>query len=278
MGIVGDSTPSRGSFARGLILAVLLSVLLGWIPWVGAFLAGLVGGRAARRPVAAFVAGLIPGILWGALFMWLSRQEIQVGKQTVVAGPLFYYGPLVASALTGGALIGAAGLVPKLVGVVVAAAGLFYFMPNVRTVRDTLLAFAPTNQTPARTQTASCPGNLAQIYKALQFYMDDWDGKLPPADRWMDCIKDRVPEDATFHCPGVIPASSTRFGYSMNPALGGKSPSMLPKAASTPLIYDSIDLTANAHADFGSLPKPGRHDGRDYVLYANGAVKAVSPP
>lgn len=278
MGIVGDSTRRRGSFLRGLLYAAVFSVLLGWIPFIGSLLAGVIGGRAARRPVAAFFAGLIPGLLWGGLFVWLSRQEIRVGQQTVIAGPLFYYAPLVASALTGGALLGAAGLLPKLAGICVAAAGIYYFVPNARTVRDTLLAFAPANHAPAPAQSASCPNNLAQIYKALQFYMDDWDGRLPPADRWMDCIRDRVPQDATLHCPGVVPASDTRYGYSMNPALGGKNPSLLKDAAASPLVYDSIDLSANAHADFASLPKPGRHGGRDYVLYADGTVKAVSPP
>ncbi|MGC8669109.1 MAG: hypothetical protein ACP5VE_13420 [Chthonomonadales bacterium] len=278
MGIVGDNTRPRGSFLRGLIYTLLLSVLLGWIPLAGALIAGLAGGRAARRPVAAFFAGLIPGLVWGGLFVWLSHQEIRVGNQTVVAGPLFYYGPLVASALTGGALMGAAGFLPKVIGLAVVAAGLYYFVPNARTVRDTLLAFAPANHAPAQTQPASCPENLAQIYKAMQFYMDDWDGRLPPAERWMDCIRDRVPRDEAFHCPALGPASGTRYGYSMNPALGGKAPAALHGAATTPLIYDSVDLSANAHADFASLPKPGRHDGRDYVLYADGTVKAVSPP
>lgn len=64
------------------------------------------------------------------------------------------------------------------------------------------------------------------------------------------------------------------FGYAFN---GKLSRAMFPdikSPATLPFIYDSSNLRENANDAFASLPSPGRHDGKNNVLFADGKVKA----
>ena len=90
----------------------------------------------------------------------------------------------------------------------------------------------------------------------------------------MTAIKENV-KDEQLHCPEVSHAGESRYGYAMNPALGGKKLSDIPAAerATTAVYYDSSDLSLDAHAGLESLPSPGRHGGRNNVVYADGVVR-----
>ena len=74
------------------------------------------------------------------------------------------------------------------------------------------------------------------------------------------------------------------FGYALNDALAGKKLNLngkplktLPNASTTPLLYDSTNVSKNAHDAVASLPRPGRHGGRNNILYLDGHVAAVAP-
>jgi prepilin-type processing-associated H-X9-DG protein len=128
-----------------------------------------------------------------------------------------------------------------------------------------------------------CPGNLTSLYKAIAIYAQDWDA-LPPAANWNtnDDLVSKVARNEWLHCPAVSNRHDAKFGYAFNDALSGmpvhgKSLKDLPGAAKTPLIYDSSDLGANAHDGFRSLPHPGRHSGRDNVLFLDGHVESIRP-
>ena len=117
----------------------------------------------------------------------------------------------------------------------------------------------------------TCPDNLKQLHKAILIYADSWDNTLPPADKWMDLIKENVPEDRLLRCPSV-PNKPDNYGYAMNSALGGKRWKEVKDASTTPLFYDTTDLKANAHDEYKSLPTPGRHSGRNNVIFLDGHV------
>jgi prepilin-type processing-associated H-X9-DG protein len=51
----------------------------------------------------------------------------------------------------------------------------------------------------------------------------------------------------------------------------------MPDAAKTPLAFDSSTLTKNAHDPMTSLPKPGRHGGRNNILFCDGHIEMVEP-
>ncbi len=123
----------------------------------------------------------------------------------------------------------------------------------------------------------TCPNNLRHLAIAVRMYSDDWDDVYPPASVWMDRIKDRV-HDAWLHCPEVSNGHDNRYGYAMNDALSAKSRDNLVNPAKIPLFYDSKNLKPNAHDALKTLPMPGRHMGRDNIVFADGHVAPITPP
>lgn len=128
-----------------------------------------------------------------------------------------------------------------------------------------------------------CPENLKSLYLALSSYAQDWDA-LPPAENWLDNeeIASKIVKDEWMHCPAVSDRQDAKFGYAYNEGLAskslkGKPLKEIPDGAKTPLIYDSTNLTKNAHDKITSLPEPGRHGGRNNILYCDGHVEAVEP-
>ncbi|HEV2473740.1 MAG TPA: H-X9-DG-CTERM domain-containing protein [Chthonomonadales bacterium] len=128
-----------------------------------------------------------------------------------------------------------------------------------------------------------CPSNLKELYNALSMYVEDWDA-LPPADGWMknDDLTSKVRENEWLHCPAVSNRHDRKYGYAYNDRVAGRKLNGLPlkampEASSTPLLYDSSNLEAGAHDAMQSLPKPGRHQGRNNILFCDGHVEAVAP-
>ena len=131
----------------------------------------------------------------------------------------------------------------------------------------------------------TCPENLKGLYNAFAQYAELNDS-LPAGDKWEENtdFTSRVPQDAWLHCPVVSNGHDDKFGYAYNAALGGKKLNLNGKplntvldAAKTPLLYDSTNLSKNAQDAVASLPKTGRHSGRNNILYLDGHVEAVAP-
>jgi hypothetical protein len=266
----------RGSFGGALAWTLVLSAALGWLPILGPFLAGFVGGRRTRAPGRAFAAALLPAALWWSGLVWASRHELTIRGTGSSLGPLAFLGPVTAAALMGGALAGATGRAARSAGILLLAVGLLAFLPHARDAWELIsLVKSAAPYEPAKNKT--CPENLKQLYNAAMLYAESWDNTLPPADRWMTAIKDNVPKDEWLHCPEVSHGQGSRFGYAMNPEVGGKKLDAIKEKDKTPLFYDSTDLKPDAHDSPASLPKPGRHTGRDNVVYVSGRVEAVVP-
>ncbi len=128
-----------------------------------------------------------------------------------------------------------------------------------------------------------CPENLKSIYNAINLYSQDWDA-LPPFEKWLDNeeLTSKIRQNEWLHCPEVSNRHDEKYGYAFNDKvsalkLGGKHLNELPDAVKTPLLYDSRDISKSAHDSFSSLPRPGRHGGRNNVLYLDGHVEAVNP-
>lgn len=129
----------------------------------------------------------------------------------------------------------------------------------------------------------SCTENLQSLYHAFEKYVEYNDG-LPPAETWQDQddFKAAVQKDEWLHCPEVSNRHDNKFGYAYNAALagrklGGKKLNEMPDAAKTPLLYDSTDLAKNAHGSLTGLPRPGRHGGKNNILFCDGHIESVSP-
>jgi hypothetical protein len=68
-----------------------------------------------------------------------------------------------------------------------------------------------------------CEQNMRQLSRALLQYANNHNERLPPANRWMDCIDNNtylpgVDRQSVFRCP-----AAKSYGYAMNAAVGGMS-------------------------------------------------------
>ena len=110
-------------------------------------------------------------------------------------------------------------------------------------------------------------------------YVQDNDA-LPPGDNWNtnEELVSKVRQNEWLHCPSVSNRTDDKFGYALNEALlgkklQGKTLKELPDAAKTPLLFDSSNLAVNAYGDLSLLPIPGRHQGKNNILYCDGHVE-----
>jgi len=114
--------------------------------------------------------------------------------------------------------------------------------------------------------------NLKEVELALTFYTNDNDGRTPERDRWMDTSEPYMENPEIEHCPEV--KAPALYGYAINAGvtmLNDKDP----RAETTPLVYDSVDLAKNASDLATSMPQPGRHQGCNNVAFVDGHAKSV---
>ncbi len=93
----------RGSVGRGLFWMILLSILLFWLPVVGSFLAGLVGGKKSGGLGNALLAAILPALIFGALLTFLATVFTGLPVIGLVAG-------------LGGSIFALSNVVPLLLG------------------------------------------------------------------------------------------------------------------------------------------------------------------
>jgi prepilin-type processing-associated H-X9-DG protein len=129
----------------------------------------------------------------------------------------------------------------------------------------------------------SCTENMQSLYHAFEKYVE-YNDSMPPAESWQDQddFKAAIQKDEWLHCPAVSNRHDNKFGYAYNAALSkrklnGKTLKDMPDTAKTPLLYDSTDLAKNAHDNVTSLPKPGRHGGKNNILFCDGHIESVPP-
>jgi len=93
----------KGSVGRGLFWMILLSILLFWLPVVGSFLAGLVGGKKSGSLGNALLAAILPALILGALLTFVATVFTGLPIIGVVAG-------------LGGSIFALSNVVPLLLG------------------------------------------------------------------------------------------------------------------------------------------------------------------
>lgn len=122
-----------------------------------------------------------------------------------------------------------------------------------------------------RARSNACMENLKKLSTGLIVYAEDYDGKLPPASQWGDAIRPYTAAESekVYRCPSV---AKSGYGYAMNSRLSRQSLKALPNAAQTPMLYDSSNLSWNAHDPLTSLPNPPRHRGNN-LAFADGHVE-----
>ncbi|HSV72910.1 MAG TPA: hypothetical protein VLH79_04055 [Chthonomonadales bacterium] len=267
----------RGSIAGGAVVASVLSVLLCWLPVIGLIAAGYVGGRrSGGGPARALGAAAVPAALWAGFIWWRGGSPVVVNEQEITLAAVRWAIPAFVGCLLGGALLASGTSVSRLLGGLVAAGGVLWTSAQFG---DAWRSVAPLlqRQEYQAAMNQECPQRLTQLGIALRLYAGSWDGYLPPADRWMTAIRDRVREDEWLHCPDASRVDPSAHGYAMNSALSSVRLDSVENKASTPLLYDSTATVVDAHDAVTSLPRPGRHMGRNNVLMADGEVRSEVP-
>jgi prepilin-type processing-associated H-X9-DG protein len=239
------------------------------------------GKKRAWNVALAFVIAWTVLTLGGGIYL-----KPKVGPILVVEGVLLAAALILA--FVGGTLGGklkAAGASPTIIAAVFAGLVLldlraFYQLNAAVVALAGEIGVDKTQTKYVPNANKDCPENLKSLYFAFSQYADG-NGALPPADKWMenDEIASKIQKEEWLHCPQVSNRHDTVYGYAYNDAiagkqLNGKKLNEMPNAASTPLLYDSSNLTKSAHDAFTSLPKPGRHGGKNNVLYCDGHVVA----
>jgi hypothetical protein len=111
-------------------------------------------------------------------------------------------------------------------------------------------------------QSRNCQANVVILTRGFRMYTEDYDEHFPPSQRWMDSTAFFLDDENRLHCPTVSKPKENRFGYAMNSAVSGKARKDLDPLDTTPVVYDSSNLSRHAADEFKSLPTPGRHRGR----------------
>jgi hypothetical protein len=98
----------RGSVSSGMTWMFLISLLLFWLPVVGPFIAGLVGGKKAGGVGEALLAVFLPVIVTGLALTLLGSALTGIPLLGAVIGLgvsavlLLHVGPLLVGAIIGG--------------------------------------------------------------------------------------------------------------------------------------------------------------------------------
>jgi hypothetical protein len=259
------------------------------------FLGGATVGKNSERGSVAERNLLISGVLFSGLFLVVGvLLRPKLGEATLVLGVIFDVA--ISAAVLGGITAGRkAKRTGTLFGLqtfltLLAIAILLGFVRSkglelANAAKALGLEGGAGMQKDEPKDRQTCEENLKSLYTAFKFYVQDWDA-LPPAKDWMENpdLVSKVTKNSWLHCPSVSSGADDKFGYAYNADMAGKPLKLsgkplneLPNAANTVLLYDSGTLDKSTSDNASSQPKPGRHDGKNFVLFADGTVKAVAP-
>ncbi len=129
-----------------------------------------------------------------------------------------------------------------------------------------------------------CESRLGRLAKALRLYLDRYDNLLPPAPTWCEALEEFVPPSQRpfiFHCPKL--EGRKGYGFAMNFYAWDEEhrsprwhPEMYP-AEKVVLFYETKQAKRNAVGRGDDIPEPGRHNGANLVLFANGSTMPLTP-
>ena len=200
-------------------------------------------------------------VLWGVGLM-LPMLEVLLGLQQRSIVPFSVF--LVLSA-------GALGLVAFVLslahreGAVALVLSAFSVFPLPAIMMAIILI--PVFETGARDQQQLCMKRMSDLSKATLLYVQDHDGRFPPADNWCDITRPYTLSDKVYRCPA---ARHLRSGYAMNSALSGVSQTGVAEPWQTILLFDS---GTGWNAAGGQSLVAERHRGGANYSFADGHVQ-----
>lgn len=129
-----------------------------------------------------------------------------------------------------------------------------------------------------------CETRLGRLAAALQLYLERYDNLLPPPQNWCDALEDMIPPSQrpfVFHCPKM--EGKGGYGFAFNAYAWDSEhnaprwlPEMYPQSEVV-LIYETTKAKRNAVGTGNDIPNPGRHNGCNLFLFADGSTMALTP-
>jgi len=161
---------------------------------------------------------------------------------------------------------------------------LFFVVPILAAILFPVFALARV-----KARQVSCLANQKQMANALQAYAQDHDDRLPPASRWMSVTVPYAANNRSiYQCPEETGGrrGSQAYGFAFDDAQSGKSVAKMKNPASVRVVFESNDLSFDAHDSGTSLPaavkrNKGRHPSGNGHIFADGHVDwvpAAAPP
>jgi prepilin-type processing-associated H-X9-DG protein len=123
-----------------------------------------------------------------------------------------------------------------------------------------------------RATTTSCLSNVKQLSTAVQLYLADFNGRLPNRDSWMNVLEPYVKTSDIFVDPVI--KTKGQHGYAFDSRLSQKLAAEFDAPDRQSLLFESSNLGKNASDPFVSLPKPGRHYGKNNIGYLDGHARS----
>jgi len=123
-----------------------------------------------------------------------------------------------------------------------------------------------------RARQITCASNEKQMGVAFMQYVQDYDGKMPPANTWMDATYPYA--KFQLHCPDA----NGQYGYAYYSKLSSAKLSNLADPSAVPVIYDSTNTGKNVTDPLTSMPSPGIHSNANNYSFADGHVDSLETP
>jgi prepilin-type processing-associated H-X9-DG protein len=122
----------------------------------------------------------------------------------------------------------------------------------------------------ARESTCAC--SMKMLWLAFDQYTQDYNGKLPPADKWSDAVNPYAKYSSDlFNCPEPKPNTCD---FSFSSKLDRKVIKKIPNPTTTPMLFESDGGWNSALPITKAVP---RHFGGYNCCYVDGHVKLIKP-
>ena len=123
----------------------------------------------------------------------------------------------------------------------------------------------------------TCFSRSKQMATALLLYAVDADQHLPLAATWADDTLPHIKDKKIYACETVAREWPGKFGFAFRALFSQAKLASISDLSQKVLVFESNDLSWNAHGPLTQMPQPGRHSGRDCIAFADGHVKTCRP-
>ena len=124
--------------------------------------------------------------------------------------------------------------------------------------------------------------NLKRLANANALYAEDFDGRLPVAERWMDSIVSREGQypiaEETLIDPELSERKDGQYGFAFYQPLSSIEIASVANPQEVPMLFQSTLLERNATGDLSTLPDQPRNGHTNYFAALDTHVSSRKPP